>query len=280
MAVRTWGPLAAPQVFMLHGWMDVSASFQFLVDALAGDWRVIAPDWRGFGGSQGNGDGPYWFPDYLADLDGLLAHFSPDAAVNLVGHSMGGNVACLYAGIRPERVNRLVSLEGFGIAAAKAEAAPERYRRWLDELRQPPSMASYADCAALAQRLGRLNPRLTPARADFLAEHLAWPGGQRSDGSREALTWAGDSWHKVVSPQVYRLEEAIACWQRVTAPTLWVRGEETAFLRDFNIGEVDYAARLAAFANGREAIIANAGHMLHHDQPEDVARVVEAFLRA
>src|SRR5438552_12136411 len=49
---RCWGEALAPKLFMLHGWMDVSASFQFLVDALRGNWRVIAPDWRGFGLSE------------------------------------------------------------------------------------------------------------------------------------------------------------------------------------------------------------------------------------
>ena len=99
---------------MVHGWMDVAASYQFVVDAFAHDHYVIAPDWRGYG-SPGSalhapGAGPadvlagtdsYWFPDYLADLDFLIDHYSPDAPVHLVGHSMGGNVAMLYAGVRP-----------------------------------------------------------------------------------------------------------------------------------------------------------------------------------
>ena len=112
--VRTWGDTADPKLVLLHGWMDVSASFQFLVDALRRDWYVIAPDWRGFGLSEWAPDG-YWFPDYVADLDVLLRQLSPKAPVNLVGHSLGGNVAALYAGIRPARVARLVNLEGFGL---------------------------------------------------------------------------------------------------------------------------------------------------------------------
>jgi len=47
--VRIWGEAAAPRLFLLHGWMDVGASFQFLVDSFVRDWQVIAPDWRGFG---------------------------------------------------------------------------------------------------------------------------------------------------------------------------------------------------------------------------------------
>src|SRR5256885_12175401 len=94
--VRTWGDARAPKLFMLHSWMDVSASFQFVVDELRHDWHVIAPDWRGFGLSEWTREG-YWFPDYIADLDLLLEHFQPESPAYIVGHSMGGNVANLYA---------------------------------------------------------------------------------------------------------------------------------------------------------------------------------------
>ena len=98
---RVWGESARSTMFLLHGWMDVSASFQFFVDALPDDWQVIAFDWRGYGETSWSGEDSYWFPDYYADLEALLARFSPAAPVNLVGHSMGGNVACIYAGARP-----------------------------------------------------------------------------------------------------------------------------------------------------------------------------------
>ena len=99
--VRHWGREGAPTIFMVHGWMDVAASFQFVVDCLDGDWHVIAPDWRGFGLSERTHSDTYWFPDYVADLDVLLEHYSPGEAVNLLGHSMGGNVVSLYAGMHP-----------------------------------------------------------------------------------------------------------------------------------------------------------------------------------
>ena len=112
--VRVWGEAGAPTFFFLHGWGDVGASFQFAVDALQGNWRIIAPDWRGFGQSQWN-EGPYVFADYIADLDALLTHYSPVQPVQIAGHSLGGIVASLYAGIRPERVSRFANLEGFGL---------------------------------------------------------------------------------------------------------------------------------------------------------------------
>ena len=85
--VRTWGNATAPKLFLLHGWMDVSASFQFVVDCLAHAWHVIAPDWRGFGLSAWQRDG-YWFQDYYADLDQLLEIYTPQAPALIVGHSM------------------------------------------------------------------------------------------------------------------------------------------------------------------------------------------------
>ncbi len=170
--VRSWGEAAAPKLFMLHGWMDVGASFQFLVDALTRDWCVLAPDWRGFGQSAWCADG-YWFADYLADLDALLEHFTPDDPARIVGHSLGGNVACIYGGVRPQRVARLVSLEGFGIPTEKPELAPDKLSKWLDALRDPPSFAPYPNLAAVADRLQQNNPRMARDHAEFLAGHWA-----------------------------------------------------------------------------------------------------------
>lgn len=273
--VRLWGAVDAPRLFLLHGWQDFSASFQFLVDGLAREWRCIAPDWRGFGQSQWNND-CYWFPDYLADLDALLDHYSPHEPARIVGHSMGGNAACVYAGVRPARVVRLVTLEGFGLPASDPADAPERYARWLDQLRDVPPNRRYADRAALALRLQRLNPRLTDERAAFLAEHFGVEDGL--DAAAPVVV-ASDPHHKLAAPYPYRLEEAKACWRRVTAPVLWVEGGDSAAMKMYlGLGEDDYQARLACFANIRRVNVEDAGHNLHHDQPEALARLIEEFL--
>lgn len=136
--VQVWGepgPGKVPLV-MVHGWMDVAASYQFMVDAFSEDHYIIAPDWRGYGRTQAPLADNYWFPDYLADLDFLLDHYAPGQQVNLVGHSMGGNVVMLYGGVRPERIRRLVNLEGFGMPATIAAQAPGRYATWMDELKK------------------------------------------------------------------------------------------------------------------------------------------------
>ncbi len=272
--VRRWpGRVAtAPPVVLLHGWMDVSASFQFLADALVDDWDLYAPDWRGYGlTGWGNAD-CYWFPDYLADLDALLEHIAPGTPVNLVGHSLGGNVASLYAGVRPERVAKLVNLEGFGLPPTRPEQAPKRYLRWLDELRDRPGLRAYTGFAELADRMQKGNPRLTRGRADFLARHWGM------ENERGEVVLRGDPAHKIVSPILYRLEESRACWQQIGAPVLWVDAAESDTLKRMGISAESYAERRMAFPNVRHVTLPDAGHMLHHDQPEALARHIEAFL--
>ena len=269
--LREWGPPDAPLLVLLHGWMDVSASFQFVVDAFERDWRVVAPDWRGFGLSEAGPGDCYWFPDYLADLDAILDAVSPGSPVDLVGHSMGGNVALLYAGARPTRVRSLVNLEGFGLKDSAAALAPARYARWLDALKSPPSARRYASLAEVAERLRQNNPRLDAARADFLAGHWSRP---TAEGGFEI---AGDPAHKIVNPVLYRWAEVAACWAAIACPVLWVEATDTDAHRWAGTAE-DIAARVAVLKSVEVARVADAGHMLHHDQPLAVARLIEAFV--
>jgi pimeloyl-ACP methyl ester carboxylesterase len=271
--VRRWPSEGAPKLFLLHGWMDVSASFQFLVDALRGEWDVYAPDWRGYGLTQWGKADCYWFADYIADLDFLLEEFSSGTPVNLVGHSLGGNVACMYAGIRPQRVAKLVNLEGFGLKPTRAEEAPGRYARWLDELHDRPSLRPYRDFDDLAQRLRQGNRRLSVERAQYLARHWGHGAGEQGVALR------GDPAHKIVNPVLWRYEEVRACWQQVSAPVLWVDAADSDTLKRMGLTAEDHAQRRALFRDLRYETLADAGHMLHHDQPEAVARLIEEFLR-
>ena len=269
--VRRWPGLASRQMVLLHGWMDVSASFQFLVDALDPGWDIYAPDWRGYGLSEWAKSDSYWFQDYVADLDQLLLQIRPDAPVNLVGHSLGGNVGSIYAGTRPERIDRFVNLEGFGMARTRPDQAPARLLRWLNELRDRPSLRPYDNYAALADRMQKNNPRLMRDRAEFLARH--W--GRENDDGRVELR--SDPAHKIVNATLSRYEEMLEFWTRVRAPVLWVDAAESKTLKQIGIDSEDYAARRAAHKTLRYETVQEAGHMLHHDQPEAVARLIEEF---
>ncbi len=268
--LREWGDAEAPLLVMVHGWMDVSASFQFLVDALATDWHVVSPDWRGYGLTGWSTSGCYWLPDYVADLDALLERVSPDAPVKLVAHSLGGNMALMYAGARPERIERLVNLEGLGMAGDAPEKAPKRLEKWLAELRDPPTLAEYPSIDAVVARLRKTNPRLREDRARYLAEHWSGP---TDAGTRRIL---GDPAHKVVNAYLYRAEEATACWAAITAPVLWIMARDSDYAKRMD-ALPGYAERVASIANVERLWVDDAGHMLHHDQPELLAEAIERF---
>jgi pimeloyl-ACP methyl ester carboxylesterase len=278
--VRIWGepgPAKVPLV-MVHGWMDVAASYQFVVDCFAQDHYVIAPDWRGYGLTESPPTDNYWFPDYLADLDFLLDHYSPDSPVNLVGHSMGGNIAMLYAGSRPNRINRLVNLEGFGMAATRPSQAPGRYAKWMDELkafhRGELALKPYPSAAGVAERLMKTNKRLSRDKAEWLATHWARPDAQ---GQWRIL---GDAAHKVVNAQLYRVDETLEIFKGITAPTLSIHASDdslaTWWKGKYTLAE--YHERLRSVPQVQTATVPDTGHMLHHDRPEELARLIEGFL--
>jgi pimeloyl-ACP methyl ester carboxylesterase len=282
--VRQWGvskPGATPLV-LAHGWMDVAASWQFMVDALSEAFvsqrPIIAMDWRGYGLTESPPTDSYWFPDYLADLDALLDALYPGQAIDLVGHSMGGNVVMMYAGTRPERIRRLVNLEGFGMAATAAAQAPTRMALWLDELQAQRAgdnaLKPYPDAAAVAARLMKTNHRLGQDKADWLAHHWA---RMDADGQWRIL---GDSAHKVVNPYLFRVEEALAMYRRISAPVLAVEACDDSLSQwwkgKYTLAE--FHERLKSVPTLEKVVIDDAGHMLHHDQPQTLAALLEIFL--
>lgn len=270
--VRQWGPVDAPKLFLLHGWMDSSATFQFVVDAFRQSWHVIAPDWRGYGESEWLGR-PYWFPDYYADLETLLQHYSPDEPARLVGHSMGANIAAVYAALRPQRVARLAMLDFLGLKPDPAIDAPAQIGKWLDEIADQPRLRAYPDHAALARRLRFANPRLTPERAEFLAQAVS---RVNADGS---VAMACDPWHKVASPALYRIEDALAAWRKIACPVLMLIADKGFVRMRFGRNTPEFEQRIECFANVLVTDIPEAGHNLQHDQPELVAAALEGFLQ-
>jgi pimeloyl-ACP methyl ester carboxylesterase len=273
MHLTRWGPPPSESlspIVMLHGWLDTGDTFQFMVDALRRDWPLVALDWRGFGRSEWPREG-YWFPDYLGDLDAVLELLSPGVPARLVGHSMGGNIACLYAGLRPERVRCIVNLEGFGLARTSPEQAPGRLRKWLDQLRSQAPRKEYASFEELAAVIRFRYPRFTDAQAAFVA--AAW--GKLDAGGRVRL--AGDPRHHWVNPTLYKRDDTEACWRELRAPLLMLVGELSDSLAKLGADGTDAAFR-AIFPHIEIARVAGAGHMLHIEQPGLVAEWVESFL--
>jgi pimeloyl-ACP methyl ester carboxylesterase len=280
--VRVWGAPSPDQIplVMVHGWMDVAASFQFVVDALSRDHYVIAPDWRGYGQTPAGGVDNFWFPDYLADLEFLLDHYAPGIQVNLVGHSMGGNVAMLYSGVRPERIRRLVNLEGFGMPATTPDQAPGRFAMWMDELKKlhagPMDLKAYNGPEGVARRLMKTNPRLGQDKATWLAQHWAHEDAQ---GKWRIL---GDPAHKITNAQLYRVDELMEIYRRISMPVLSVEASSSSldlwWKGKYTLAQ--YHERLKTVPRVEIARIEDAGHMMHHDQPEVLAALIERFIAA
>jgi len=268
-SLRRWGASDGPLLLMLHGIRDCAATFQFVVDTLRGGWQVVAPDWRGHGHSERSAD--YWFHDFVADLSVLVDLLSPDAPLPIVGHSLGGNIAGIYAGVRPERVSHLISLDGFG---PLIDAVPVDAGNLMREFVNGPAAPRpriYPDVRSMAARLQQANPRLTEARALFLAESCseALPGGGRG------WLFAPELRHSL--PSFRTLAEWQSIWSCITAPTLWIQsGDTRPNAPASNPGEMD--RRVAMMPAVKRVRIGATGHNLHHDAPEEVSALISDFL--
>lgn len=269
---RTWGEPGAPLMFMLHGFQDVSASWQFTADALQKEWFVVAPDWRGYGLTAWSSEQSYWFPDYFADLDALLDHYSPEFPVRIVAHSMGGNICGMYAGIASDRVSKFVNIEGIGMGGRRQDPAPRRFAKWIAELRDGGSQRPYESFDDFADRMRAENPRLTEERARFLAEH--W-GKQEDDGT---VVRRADPKHTLINPLPIPTEDMLACWQQIGAPVLWVEGAKSSLAGRIARDPEGYEERRAAIEDLQVIRVDDAGHNIHHDQPERLAEIIEGFM--
>ena len=179
----------------------------------------------------------------------------------------------LYAGASPARIAKLVIVEGFGGPPAPADEAPRRYAKWLRQIVNGEQQRPYADFADFAERMMAENPRLTAERAAFLVQH--W-GKEEGDGT---VVRRADPAHKVVRPTPNRHDESLACWQQITAPLLFVEGANSRLVAMAQRNPEEYQERLAAFQTMVDVErIDDAGHNIHHDQPEALAKVIERFL--
>ncbi len=270
----TWGSPKLPTLFFIHGWLDTGAGFDFVAESLAGKFHCIAPDMRGFGKSEHSKSRlGYFFYEYVADLHELFAKLSPKRPARVLGHSLGGMVASIYAGTFPERVSHLINVEGYLNPARKSETAPDRARAWIEGVGIK-RFRVFKTLEAFAARLQTSNPRLPSDRALFLARHLA-------KKTRGGWTMAADPNHKLLDPYWLPREAHFAVWSRIQAQCLLVSAEHTEMALRF--GEADFAAEKALLeskfpAGTRRAEIPQAGHMVHHEKPEALARLALDFL--
>ena len=267
-----WGNEEKPLLLLVHGGRDHARSWDWVAADLRRDFHVIAPDLRGHGDSAWAVGSIYSLIDYVLDVAQLLKVVDR-FPVTIVGHSLGGSISLHYTGIYPDRVAKVVAIEGLGpspkmIESFKDTPAHERMLTWVREMqslarRRPHHYATLAEAIA---RMREANPRLTEEQA----RHLTMHGAQREeDGS---YRWKFDNHTRAVSPYLFNVTDARDIWGRITCPTLLVRGTESW------ASDPSLDGRAAAFQNARVENVAGAGHWVHHDQLAEFLRLTRAFL--
>ncbi|MEH2567635.1 alpha/beta fold hydrolase [Bradyrhizobium sp. AZCC 2289] len=263
-----WGNPSAPPLILIHGGLDHARSWDHPARALRANFHVVAPDLRGHGQSAWATGSSYSLADHVYDLT-CLVKSSGFEQVALVGHSMGGMVSLTYAGAFPQKVSRLVVLDGVtNFPARRVKPADVRIADWagdLDKFAQR-KIHRYASVADGAERILHRNPRLARAQAMHLATHGL---KQNADGT---YSWKFDPYLRARAPYRLSLEDHVELWSRIACPTLLVSASES-FLPD-----PEKAGVLKHFKQAELAKIAGAGHWLQHDKPDEVLGLLKGFL--
>jgi len=269
LAARAWGDPAKPPLLALHGWLDNAGSFEALAPLLAADHYVVALDLSGHGRSSHRAPGAwYHYVDYFDDLRAALDHFGW-ASATLLGHSLGGTLASLFAALYPERVATLLLVEALGPLTVTPENTLAQLKRGLDERaafakRRPLRVFPDLD-TAIAVRMAASELSRDAARA------LVERGVDAVDGG---YVWSTDPRLTLASPQRYTDAQIHAMLEGIHAPTLLVLADPaTSYLQ-----EPMMAPRIARVA-GIEVVRVAGNHHLHLERPEAVFEVIARFLR-
>jgi pimeloyl-ACP methyl ester carboxylesterase len=275
LKLQLWdfGSEGKPPVILVHGGLDHARSWDWVAKTLREDFHVYAMDLRGHGNSAWAPGALYSVAEHVLDLSVLgeiisrsLGH---EGHIPIVGHSLGAITTLLYAGVYPERVAKVVAIEGVGLPIQEARySAPERIRRWIEKVRaiENRTQHSYPNLAAAVARMQEANPFLSRE----VAEHLTLHGTNwNADGS---IVWKFDNYARLFPPYGANLDEAAEVLRRITCPTLLFWGRQS-FAKD---PEDDPLA--GEIANRRVVKVDRAGHWLHHDQLEIFLRETKKFL--
>ena len=268
-----WGNADKPPLILLHGGKDHCRNWDWTAQALRKDWHIIAPDLRGHGDSQWSSDGNYPMLAYIYDLANLIDQLKL-APVTIVAHSLGGNIALQYTGLYPEKVRRLVAIEGLGLSPemqakhAKIEFS-KRIHDWISEKQKfaGKSPRRYESFAAALERMQAENGHLSDEQARHLTTHAVI---RNEDGS---YSWKFDpllrNWwpHQIANEQTEKLWASIAC------PTMLMYGDDSW------ASNPDKDGRIKHFSdNVIVKSYENAGHWLHHDQFDRFIADLREFL--
>jgi len=264
-----WGTDGKPALLLVHGGLDHARSWDWTARALRDDYHVYALDLRGHGNSAWAPGALYSVPEHVLDLS-ALADIVNGFPITIIGHSLGGILTLLYAGIYPDRVKKVVAIEGLGPPPTHRvhKPASERYREWIEQIRKLENRTShsYPDLTTAVARMKEANPFLSDAQAEHLTLHgTNW----NADGS---IIWKFDNYARVFAPYGLNIEDAKEVLSKITCPALLFWGKKS-WAQD---PEID--GRAGVIKNHRLIKVDNAGHWVHHDQFELFLNETRRFL--
>jgi pimeloyl-ACP methyl ester carboxylesterase len=267
-----WGNPEKPPLLLIHGGRDHARNWDWVALALRDAYHVIAPDLRGHGDSGWAIGASYSMIDYTLDVAQLLGALDL-FPITIIGHSLGGSIALQYTGTYPDRVKKVVAIEGLGPPPAllkEDKRAPERMREWLAEMQQLARRhpKRYATLDEAVARMREANPHLTPDQAHHLTLHGCY---RDEDGT---ILWKFDNYVRAASPYLFNMRDARELWQEITCPVLLLRGEDSW------ASDPEKDGRASAFRDYRLVNVPKAGHWVHHDQLAIFLKAVRAFLAA
>jgi pimeloyl-ACP methyl ester carboxylesterase len=268
-----WGNPEKPLLLLVHGGRDHARNWDWVARELCADWHIVAPDLRGHGDSAWATGGMYSMPEFVLDISRLLDALA-EFPVTIIGHSLGGAISLQYSGVYPERVRRLVAIEGLGpapelIQRIRSRPPQERMQEWIGQMRELASRQPrrYPSIEAAAHRMQEANPFLSAEQAHHLTVHGV---ARNEDGT---FSWKFDNYVRATAPYRFDDQDMRALWSRISCPTLLIRGANSW------ASDPEKDGRIEPFPHARSVTLADAGHWVHHDQLEAFLRTVRAFLQ-
>lgn len=267
-----WGNPDAPPLILQHGGRDHCRSWDWVAEELRHDWHVICPDLRGHGDSEWSPEGHYGMDALVYDF-AQLVHTLGYEKVTIIAHSLGGNVATRFTGLYPEKVEKLVNIEGLGPPPdirkqTEERGIGERLRQWIEDKRRASGRTPrrYATLRDAYQRMKEENAFLTEEQARHLTVHGA---SRNEDGT---WSWKFDNYLNIWSVSDTPTDQLIDLWKAITCPMLLLWGKNSFASSPVSDGRLEY------FSTARLIEYEEAGHWLHHDQFERFISDVKAFL--
>jgi pimeloyl-ACP methyl ester carboxylesterase len=264
-----WGNADQPLLVLVHGGRDHCRNWDWVALDLRRHFHVIAPDLRGHGDSDWAIGGNYSMVDYVLDIAQLMSAVAREPAV-LLGHSLGGGIVLQYSGVFPDRVRKVIAIEGLGPPPGMMRETPAhgRMRNWIAQMqdlagRKP---REYPNIEEALARMLRANPHLTVEQA----RHLTIHGVRRNENG--TYSWKFDNYTHATSPYLFNMKDAAEIWGRISCPCLLIRGDESW------AGDWDRDGRVKAFRTAKSVTIKGAGHWVHHDQLRQFLDASQRFL--